>query len=239
VLGFVAISHTVGVGLSAQADLSEQRARAALDDAAWYARQAGIDASTELRHGARAGEQLLTQSAEHDLLAIGCHGGSRLGGMMLGSTATQIAHQAQVPLLIARRGSGDEDFPREILLASDGSPGSWAAARAATRIARAQGSVLRVLFVPDGHPERYRELFKQITAIERLTGSTPAFDDLPGEPAARIVEAARSGRSSLIVIGKRGVRGIRALGSVSERVVHRAPCSVLVLPPAPALPALD
>lgn len=239
VLGFVAISHTVGVGLSAQADLSEQRARAALDDAAWRARQAGIDASTELRHGARAGEQLLTQSAGHDLLAIGCHGGSRLGGMMLGSTATQIAHQAQVPLLIARRGSGEEDFPREILLASDGSPGSWAAARTATRIARARGSALRVLFVPDGHPERYRELFKQVTAIERLTGSAPAFDDLPGEPAARIVEAARSGRSSLIVIGKRGVRGIKALGSVSERVVHRAPCSVLVLPPTPALAELD
>ncbi|MGE5407272.1 MAG: universal stress protein [Syntrophothermus sp.] len=31
-------------------------------------------------------------------------------------------------------------------------------------------------------------------------------------------------------IGRRGVSGIKALGSVSERVVHRAPCSVLVMP---------
>jgi nucleotide-binding universal stress UspA family protein len=238
-LGFVAISHQAGVGLSAQADLGEQRARLALEEAAWHARQAGIDASTELRHGARASEQLLTQSADHDLLAIGSHGGSRLGGMMLGSTATQIAHQTQVPLLIARRGAGEDDFPREILLASDGSPGSWAAARTATRLALARGSELRILFVPDGHPERYRELFKQVTAIERLTGVAPAFADLPGDPAARIVETARSRRSSLIVVGKRGLRGIKALGSVSERVVHRAPCSVLVVPPAPALAALD
>jgi nucleotide-binding universal stress UspA family protein len=234
-LSFVAISHTVGIGLSAQADLGEQRARAALDEAVRQARQAGMDASTELRHGARAGEQLLTQSVEHDLLAIGSHGGSRLGGMMLGGTATQIAHQARVPLLIARRGTGESDFPREILLASDGSPGSWAAARAATRLALARGSELRVLFVPDGHPERYRELFKQVTEIERLIGCTPAFADQPGEPASRIVETARSQGTSLIAIGKRGLRGVKALGSVSERVVHRAHCSVLVVPPAPTL----
>jgi len=238
-LGFVAVSHTVGVGLSAQADLGEQRARAALDEAVRQVRQAGLDASAELRHGARPSEQLLTQSTEHDLLAIGSHGGSRFGGMMLGSTATQIAHQAQVPLLVARRSSGEDDFPRQILLASDGSPGSWTAARAATRLAIARGSELKVLFVPDGHPERYRELFKQVTAIERLTGSTPAFADVPGEPATRIVEAARADGSSLIAIGKRGLRGIKALGSTSERVVHRAPCSVLVVPPAPGLVALD
>jgi nucleotide-binding universal stress UspA family protein len=198
-----------------------------------------MDASTELRHGDRAGEQLLTRSIEHDLLAIGSHGGSRLGGMMLGSTATQIAHQSRTPLLIARRGTDEDDFPREILLASDGSPGSWAAARTATRLALARGSELRVLFVPDGHPERYRELFKQVTEIERLIGTAPAFADRPGEPASRIVETARSQGASLIAIGKRGLRGAKALGSVSERVVHRAPYSVLVVPPAPTLATLD
>jgi nucleotide-binding universal stress UspA family protein len=37
-------------------------------------------------------------------------------------------------------------------------------------------------------------------------------------------------QSSLIVIGPRGVSGGKALGSVSERVVHGAACSVLVVP---------
>jgi nucleotide-binding universal stress UspA family protein len=50
----------------------------------------------------------------------------------------------------------------------------------------------------------------------------------------RIIELARSEAFSLIVIGRRGLKGIRALGSVSERVAHRAPCSVLIVPPGDA-----
>ena len=33
----------------------------------------------------------------------------------------------------------------------------------------------------------------------------------------------------LLVVGSRGLRGVRALGSVSERVAHQAHCSVLVV----------
>ncbi len=232
-LGFVAVSHTVGTGLSAQADLGEERAREALEEAAWRARSAGLAASTELRRGAKVSDRLLTESAGHDLLAIGCHGGSRLGGLMLGSTATQLAHRAELPLLIARRSADDSDsFPRDIVLASDGSPGSWAAMETAARIAQARGSALRVVYVPDGHPERYRQLFKQLTALERALGSTPAFLDAPGDPARQIATAARAAQSSLIVIGKRGLHSLKSLGSVSERIVHRAPCSVLVVPPS-------
>lgn len=229
---FVAVSNTVGAGLSAQADLGEERAREALEEATRRARKAGLAASAELRHGARVSDRLLAASPGHDLLAIGCHGGSRLGGLMLGSTATQLAHRSQVPLLIARRSADDSDsFPQEIVLASDGSPGSWAAMEKAVRIAQARDSALRVVYVPDGHPERYRQLFKQLSALERALGSTPAFLDSPGDPARQIATAARAAQSSLVVIGKRGLHGLRSLGSVSELVVHRAPCSVLVVPP--------
>lgn len=50
---------------------------------------------------------------------------------------------------------------------------------------------------------------------------TGAFD--------RIVCGVDGTPESLIVLGSRGLHGIRALGSVSERVAHRAPCSVLVV----------
>lgn len=179
-----------------------------------------------------ASDRLLAESAGGDLLAIDCHGGSRSGGTMLGSVATELAHRTTAPLLVARRSAeGDGEFPRAVLLASDGSPGSWPAMRIAGRIARLRGSSLQVVYVPDGHPERYRELFKQVNEVERLTGATPAFLDALGDPARRIAEAARASRSSLVVIGKRGLRGVKSLGSVSERVVQRAPCSVLVVPP--------
>ncbi len=230
-LRFVAVSHQVGVGLSAQADLSEMRARNVLEESASLARKAGADASVSLLRGDPTSDLLLAEAAKHDLLAIGCHGGSRFGGIMLGSTATKLAHHAERPLLIARRAAEGHDFPQSILLATDGSSGSWAAARIATHLSQAQRSELRLVYVPDGtHPERYREVLKQLTVIEKATGSSPVVVDNPGHVAERIGEAARAAQSSLIVIGRRGVGGVKALGSVSERVVHRGPCSVLVVP---------
>jgi len=234
-LRFVAVHHTVGTGLSAQAELSEARARTALEESLATARQAGVDASVSLLQGAAPSDLLLELAAGHDLLAVGCHGGSRLGGIMLGSTASQLAHRAERPLLVARRtADGRDEFPQSMLLASDGSPGSWPAARVAARIARAQGSELRLAYVPDGtHPERYREVLKQVAEIEEALGSAPAVIDNPGHAAERIEEAARVAQASLIAIGRRGLSGPKALGSVSERVAHRAPCSVLVVPAEP------
>jgi nucleotide-binding universal stress UspA family protein len=231
-LRFVAISHRIGTGLSAQADLSEMRARNVLEEWVSIARQAGIGASASLLRGAPTSDLLLAEAAEHELLVVGCAGGSRLGGIMLGSTASQLAHRAECPLLVARRTVDANHFPQSILLATDGSPGSWAAARIATGLAKAQRSELRLVYVPDRtHPERYSEMLKQLTVIEKATGSSPPVVDNPGHVAERIGEAARAAQSSLIVIGRRGVSGVKALGSISERVVHRGPCSVLVVPP--------
>ncbi len=51
-----------------------------------------------------------------------------------------------------------------------------------------------------------------------------------GHEAHEILKAAKQTRADLVVVGSRGVTGLRKffLGSVSEKVVHHAPCSVLV-----------
>lgn len=46
-------------------------------------------------------------------------------------------------------------------------------------------------------------------------------------PVQALVAAAES--ADLVVVGSRGLHGLRALGSVSERVAHTAACSVLVV----------
>ena len=46
-------------------------------------------------------------------------------------------------------------------------------------------------------------------------------------PVAALLAA--SAESDLLVVGSRGLHGLRALGSVSERIAHRARCSVLVV----------
>jgi nucleotide-binding universal stress UspA family protein len=197
------------------------------------AQKAGITASTELRKGRSTNEILLAESQHHELMVLGSHGGSRAGGIFLGSTATKAAHETSRTLLVARKtGAGWRDFPARILLASDGSAGSWAAARATARIALARGSRVDVLYVPnEAAPGRRRTVGEQAIAIQDLSGVEPTLADGDGHVAERIVDVARSERSSLIAIGRRGVKGVRALGSVSERVAHRAGCSVLIVPP--------
>ncbi|MEM7182861.1 MAG: universal stress protein [Spirochaetota bacterium] len=52
-----------------------------------------------------------------------------------------------------------------------------------------------------------------------------------GYPAEKICEVAEEGAYDLIIIGSRGLSAVGRffLGSVSDRVIHHAPCSVLVV----------
>lgn len=51
-----------------------------------------------------------------------------------------------------------------------------------------------------------------------------------GDPADEICRVAEAIGADLIIVGRRGLSGVRELlaGSVSSKVVHHAPCSVLV-----------
>jgi len=228
-LRFVAVHPEVGSGSSAQADVSALHARAVLDEAASIAREGELKTSVSLLRGAESSDQLLAEAAEHDLLVAGCRGGSRPGGMKLDSTVAQLAQHAEVPLLVARRTIDADNFPRSLLLATDGSDGSLAPARVATRLAKARGSALRLVYVPDGRrAERYREVLKQQALIELVTGNSPKIAEDAGHVADRICDEAKGYRASMVVIGRRGLGDDKTLGSVSERVLHRAQCSVLV-----------
>jgi nucleotide-binding universal stress UspA family protein len=52
-------------------------------------------------------------------------------------------------------------------------------------------------------------------------------EDLPDEPVQALVSAAAD--ADLVVVGSRGLHGLKAIGSVSERVAHEARCSTLVV----------
>ncbi len=61
----------------------------------------------------------------------------------------------------------------------------------------------------------------------RLVRSRPTLE----ERDERVLDLLHtiSEEADLVVVGSRGLRGIRALGSVSERVAHEALCPVLVV----------
>jgi nucleotide-binding universal stress UspA family protein len=56
-----------------------------------------------------------------------------------------------------------------------------------------------------------------------------------GSPAAEIIEAATEHEAGLVVVaaGGRGISDVILIGSTAQRVQHYAPCPVLVVRPAP------
>lgn len=62
-------------------------------------------------------------------------------------------------------------------------------------------------------------------------GVTVEFSQNVGDPASTICAVAQSWAADLILVGSRGRRGLGelVLGSVSNHVMHHAPCSVLVI----------
>jgi nucleotide-binding universal stress UspA family protein len=64
-----------------------------------------------------------------------------------------------------------------------------------------------------------------------LEGVTIEFTQNFGDPGRMICEVARNWEADLIMLGRRGRRGLSEffLGSVSNYVLHHAPCSVLTV----------
>ncbi|MBW4696766.1 MAG: universal stress protein [Aphanocapsa lilacina HA4352-LM1] len=83
--------------------------------------------------------------------------------------------------------------------------------------------------------ERYEQLGRAMLQMfaERAAavGVIAEFSQSAGSPGPQICQLARAWGADLIVTGRRGRRGISEmlLGSISNYVLHHAPCSVLVV----------
>ncbi|MGB3201268.1 MAG: universal stress protein [Nodosilinea sp.] len=75
------------------------------------------------------------------------------------------------------------------------------------------------------------ERLRHHAAIANTAGVPTEFRQLAGNPATTLCKAAQAWGADLIVVGNRGRRGLSelVLGSVSNHVMHRAPCAVLVM----------
>ena len=233
-LTYVAVSWEQGHGATAVATLSHARG----DDALRRVREASRDLPikpTFVRvEDANAARRLMQLATRYDLLVLGIHIHSRLPGILVGDTAATAVHRSPVPVLVARRPPADAEFPRHILLAVDGSPSSHVATEAAARIARQHGSRVAIIADPGRDPAHRRALAEHAETILAATGTEPVMLDEHGAPHRAIAAAATELGCSLVVCGSRGLHGLAALGSVSERIADAAPCSVLMMRPRTA-----
>ena len=75
------------------------------------------------------------------------------------------------------------------------------------------------------------ELLKSRAEEASEAGVSTEFNQIPGNPGRMICKFARDSEVDLIVVGHRGLTGLSEiiLGSVSNYVVHHAPCSVMIV----------
>jgi nucleotide-binding universal stress UspA family protein len=136
-----------------------------------------------------------------------------------------------------------------IVVGTDGSRAADAAVGRAAELARGSGAPLHVVTAyPDvpSYRERIagtakrdsielRDVAETVLArtVGKLTdgGITVETHAREGDPAEAILEVAQEQKADLIVVGDRGLTGIERflLGSVSSKLSHHAPCSVMIV----------
>lgn len=200
-------------------------ARASLAAARDAAGAAGPEVHSRLLEE-RAPEALVGEALARgaDLIAVGSHGTGRLRGILLGSTATIVLHRAPCSVLVARQPEGGPEtpFPSRIVVGLDGSPEAGHALAVARAIGDRAAASVRTVVGTGG-------ALLDLAPVRRLD---PAVTVSRQAAIPALLAAAR--RADLLVVGSRGLGGARALGSVSERLAHRARCSVLVVRRPPA-----
>jgi nucleotide-binding universal stress UspA family protein len=184
-----------------------------------------------------------------DLIVLGTSG--RTGGSkwLLGSVAEEIFRRSSVPVItvgpfVRSESRSDGRFGR-VLFATDFSPESRAATPYAISLAEENDAKLILLHVAASPGESKKNIKGRLSIAEvmhLLDGLVPSEAALwcrpetvveYGQPAERILEAARERGADLIVLGVRETRHLLAAthleGSTAHKIVASAICPVLTV----------
>jgi nucleotide-binding universal stress UspA family protein len=137
-----------------------------------------------------------------------------------------------------------------IVVGTDGSERAGKAVDEALALASMTGAVLRGVHVmrpvltlgsevdalalaesqTDRHDESDR-IRAEFLAVAKERGVAAEIDTFDGDPADALISVAEATGADLMVVGNRGMAGLRrfVLGSVPNKVAHRSPCSLLIV----------
>lgn len=222
-----------------------EAARAELDELAASLGEAGqIEWTVE---SGNPSSTLIDAAEGADLLVLGTRGLGGFKRLLLGSVSHQCAAHAHVPVAVIPPSASLDGRVDRIVIGMDGSPNAKAALRWALDFAGSETTVHIVgVWEPsvlateadrqdfDYLSEPARERFTE--AIDEVCGARTG-DEVNLEADFRYANAAAAllecgSEADLLVVGARG-QGLVAsaiLGSVASRVLHQAPCPVVVVP---------
>jgi nucleotide-binding universal stress UspA family protein len=201
--------------------------------------------------------EILDRAAElkPDLIVVGCHGRSSLGGFLLGSVSQKIVNEARCTVRLSRGTAWKDGSPVRIVIGLDGTPGSELAIKAVASRVWPTSSAVRLVTVVDPinvairesrvsglkkNPQRLRKMTRDVVEKfmkdaakklrSRLLSVSTRIEE--GDPKRVLIADAEEWGADCIFIGASAAQNVLErflLGSVATAIVARAQCSVEVV----------
>lgn len=216
------------------------------------AKKEGVDCGIVAYEGEDSYKYIVDEAAKQKstMIVMGRRGRKGLKRLVMGSTTAWVIGHSPCSVLVVPRAARIEF--RNVLVATDGSRYSAAAASEAIGIAKINNSRLTVIsvvpseFMPPTDIEMaigQRELMaekemheaeknaKTVKEAAQKEGVAVQAFVMSGKPSDAIIETAKEKNADLIVLGSHGRTGLEKLlmGSVAERVIVLANSAVLVV----------
>jgi nucleotide-binding universal stress UspA family protein len=216
---------------------------ALLEEAEKVLADEGVTATTEQRTGPVVSE-LLRAAASASTLVVGSRGHGLAEEALIGSVSQHVARHATCPVVIVRE-QQDPDA-RRIIVGVDGSLSSSEALAYACRRAETTGETVVAMHGFHVHApstdvwaaaprsvdtaERERLLAESVAGLREDHPDVRVEQEVVSVAPGRCLADASAG-ASLVVVGSRGLGYFSGLllGSVSQAVLHRATCPVMVV----------
>lgn len=248
--GFEFAMQRAGIHGHYSAEEAQADAQLAADEAVAALKEAGFTAEGEAIEGDEATEILrVADDRNAELVVVGSAKERWVDMVVLGSVSSSVVHGSSCPVLVVHD-APEGDGPVQVLVGTDGSEGAERSIRTFAGFADPARCEVRVLSVAPAAPlppggaagaaipgpevadrqlEGAQRTADDAASILREAGFTAEATAAPGAPVRVLLDAVDEGGVDLVVVGARGLGRFRAkvLGSVSDRVLRKAPASLI------------
>jgi nucleotide-binding universal stress UspA family protein len=223
-------------------DFRKKEAKKVIKQSQDFFKEEGVSVKSKILTGFDEADIIIELSKnDYDLIIMGAHGNNEKSPYELGSITKKAIRHTTCPILFAKKACSLSN----LLICLDGSKNSINTLDYAVKLAEKVSSKLTLLNVQEipsyGHlsPDSqsiFEKLGSQIIANSLGAIGKKGLESTKrvefGIVANRIVEIAEVENHDLIVLGHKGLGIVKQflLGSVSDKVSHKAKCSVLIFP---------